>query len=57
MDFVPLGVTPVAQPGFSAVMPPSTWMEINRRGREDECGHKYQHGKHGAGNLTAKYIN
>lgn len=60
MDFASLGVAPDAQPDFCAVMPPIhrahvafAWMEINRRGRGDECGHKYQHGKYGAGNLTA----
>lgn len=60
MDFVSLGVALGAQPGLCAVMPPThracvafAWMEINRRGREDECGHKYQHGKCAAGNLAA----
>lgn len=60
MDFASLGVAPGAQPGFCTVMAPPhrarvvfAWMEINRRGREDEYGHKYQHRKRGAGNLIA----
>lgn len=62
MDFASLGVAPGAQAGICAVMPThqarvafcldgDKWGERERE-RRDECCHKYQHGKHGAGNLT-----